>query len=224
MGHTASAINKGRIVRRAVIAIWGTALAVFCIVTACQNARWLRGDYREGDIIFQSLPRCELVDAIEGATQSEWSHCGVIMREGGKWVVYEALGNVHHTPLVEWIRRGRNNGRFEVYRLKPGITFDAEKLREQMQSLWGKPYDIHYEPDDNAIYCSELVYKAYARAAGIEIGAWQALGALAWEKFEPFILTIEPAVPLERLMITPVALTRSPLLQRIRPDRPPEAL
>ncbi|MCL2103828.1 MAG: hypothetical protein FWH21_02020 [Kiritimatiellaeota bacterium] len=172
-------------------------------------------EFREGDLIFQSLPRTsELVDAIEGATQSAWSHCGVIMREDNQWVVYEAIGNVHHTLLPDWIRRGRGE-RFEVYRLKPGIAFDTENLRAQLKSFWGKPYDFHYAPDDSAIYCSELVYKAYDRAADIQIGTWQTLGSLDWKRFENFILTIEPEVPLERLMITPVALTRSERVERV---------
>ena len=217
MGHTPSSINKGRVIRRSVIVLLSVLLTVFYVGTACQNAKWLRADYREGDMIFQSLPWCDLVAAIEGATHSEWSHCGVIMREDGKWVVYEALGNVHPTPLTDWIRRGRNSGRFEVYRLKPGITFDVENLRAHLQSFLGKPYDFHYAPDDTAIYCSELIWKVYERAAGIEIGAWQTLGSLDWKKFEAFILTIEPTVPLDRLMITPVALTRSALVEQVHP-------
>ena len=193
----------------------GVVLASLLTNRALVKARVLRLAYREGDIIFQSLPRCDLVDAIEGATGSEWSHCGVIMQEDGAWVVYEALGDVHHTPIADWVVRGRNNGRFEVYRLAPGLTFDVEQLRHHLKLFWGKPYDIHYAPDDSAIYCSELIYKAYDRAAGIPIGEWQALGSLDWKRFEAFILTIEPAVPLDRLMITPVALTRSERVKRV---------
>jgi len=206
--------NKPQIIRRLIILVLSVALMVFYGGTAYQKIRWLGGDYREGDIIFQSLPHGELVAAIEGATQSEWSHCGVIMREDGEWVVYEALGMVRTTPLVDWIRRGRNH-RFEVYRLKPGIPFDVENLRLHLQAFLGKPYDFHYAPDDTAIYCSELIYKAYERAEGIKIGVWQTLGSLEWEKFEAFILTIEPTVPLERLMITPVSMTRSELVKRV---------
>ena len=216
MGDTSGIINNGRIIRLTIIVLLSTLLTAFYAGTSCQNARRLRGGYHEGDMIFQSLPHGELVDAIEGATQSEWSHCGVIMREDNGWVVYEALGLVHCTPLTDWIQRGRNR-RFVVYRLKPSITFDVEKLRSQLKSFSGRPYDIHYAPDDTAIYCSELIHKAYERAEGIEIGTWQPLGSLNWKRFEAFILTIEPIVPLDRLMITPVSLTRSRLLERVHP-------
>lgn len=171
--------------------------------------------YHEGDIVFQSLPHNALVDAIEGATKSEWSHCGVVMRERDGWFVYEALGTVHRTPLSTWIQRGRGGGRYAVYRLKPDTVFDVEKLRDHLGVFLGKEYDLHYAPDDSEIYCSELVHKAYDRAAGIKIGAWQTLGSLDWKPFEGFILTIESSVPLERSMVTPVALTRSELVERV---------
>jgi len=207
--------NKPQLIRRAVIVVLSVLLAVLFVSRACTNAKVMAFEYREGDMIFQSLPRGELVDAIEGATKSAWSHCGVIMREDGKWVVYEALGNVHHTPLTDWARRGRG-GTFEIYRLKPGNTFDAENLREALKFYWGKPYDFHYHPSDAAIYCSELIYKAYDRAAGIKIGEWQTLGSLKWKPFETLILSIEPGgVPTDRLMITPVAMTRSKIVERV---------
>jgi len=37
----------------------------------------------EGDLLFQSLPHCPLVDAIENATQSSYSHCGMVVRTDG---------------------------------------------------------------------------------------------------------------------------------------------
>jgi len=74
---------------------------------------------KEGDIIFQSLPHNDLVDAIEGITHSPYSHCGVVLKDDHDvWVVIEAIGNVHETPLLGWIKRGRC-GDFTVYRLDP---------------------------------------------------------------------------------------------------------
>ena len=79
-------------------------------------ARALWADKQEGDLVFQSLPRGPLVDAIEGVTRSEWSHCGVLMKRSGSWYVVEALGEVRWTPYAEWIVRGRGS-RVEVYRV-----------------------------------------------------------------------------------------------------------
>ena len=53
----------------------------------------------DGDIVFQSLPHGEMVDAIEGATNSPWSHCGVVVYEHHCWFVAEAIVNVRKTFL-----------------------------------------------------------------------------------------------------------------------------
>ncbi len=39
------------------------------------------------------------------------------------------------------------------------------------RKVLGKPYDIYFEWDDRAIYCSEIVWKAYQHALGIELSA-----------------------------------------------------
>ncbi len=39
----------------------------------------------------------------------------------------------------------------------------------------GKNYDIYFEWTDNKMYCSELVWKIYKRATGIEIGSLETL-------------------------------------------------
>jgi hypothetical protein len=99
------------------------------ILVAFLGAAWLAHfqDYyyyyryqpKEGDIVFQSLPHNDLVDAIEGITHSPYSHCGVVLKdENGVWVVIEAIGAVRETPLLPWIKRGRG-GDFTVYRLDP---------------------------------------------------------------------------------------------------------
>jgi len=50
----------------------------------------------------------------------------------------------------------------------------AAEVRDRMRRLgtsWlGKPYDLQFRWDDGRLYCSELVYKLYERAAGIRIG------------------------------------------------------
>jgi len=79
--------RAGRIRLAVLLAIFFAAAAYF------RPDRFLRAtfyDKREGDIVFQSLPTCELTDAIEGISKSPWSHCGVLVREHGKWMVAEA--------------------------------------------------------------------------------------------------------------------------------------
>ena len=47
---------------------------------------------REGDAVFQSLAGSPLKELIEGATESKFSHCGMVVRRDGRWVVIEAVG------------------------------------------------------------------------------------------------------------------------------------
>ncbi len=85
-------------------------------------------------------------------------------------------------------------------------------------TLLGRPYDYHYAPGDSQIYCSELVYKVAERQLGVKVGIWDKLGDLNWKPWEKFIREIEDGqLPLDRPMITPVGLTRSPEVVRVYP-------
>jgi hypothetical protein len=80
----------------------------------------------------------------------------------------------------------------------------------------GRPYDIRYEMDDEKIYCSELIYKAYRDATGGELGSLVALGELNWRPYERLIREIEGGpVPVERRMITPHHLSQAQQLELV---------
>ncbi len=163
---------------------------------------------QEGDLIFQSLPSSEVVKMIEGVSQSRYSHCGIVAWKNGEWVVIEAIGPVKETPLFEWIYRGREFD-FDVYRIDAEtevLTMMIAKARGYM----GRPYDIKYAMDDEKIYCSELIFKAYRDATGEALGKPQPLGKLNWKPYEKTIRKIEEGdPPLERMIITPAAITQS---------------
>lgn len=185
---------------------------------------WLRPDRywlyamtakQEGDILFQSLPYGDLVEAIEGISESEWSHCGVLVREKGHWMVAEAIGEVRLTPLRQWVQRGRGS-KVVSYRLNSPPLNLASLLRPPLEPLLGRPNDFRYAPGDDEVYCSELVHLLYLRGAGIPLGTWQELGSLNWKPHENFIREMEDgALPLERPMVTPVSLTHDAKLKRM---------
>lgn len=104
---------------------------------------------QEGDLLFQSLPRVEgasdLVDAIEGVTQSHWSHCGILLKKNGEWIVAESIGEVRETPLLLWILRGRGRA-FEAYRVNDFKPEGLPPLRQAVESLMGISYDYRYAP------------------------------------------------------------------------------
>lgn len=169
---------------------------------------------REGDMVFQSLPHSPLSDAIEGATGSPYSHCGIVAFGSDEWVVIEALGTVRETSLQDWIDRGRED-QFAAFRLDASVSARIPDIIDRARKYLGCPYDIHYSFDDEHIYCSELIQKAFRDATGRLIGKTQRLGELNWQPFESTIRAIEGSVPLEREMITPRALTEASELSKI---------
>jgi uncharacterized protein YycO len=49
------------------------------------------------------------------------------------------------------------------------------KMKITGEKFKGKDYDLYFEWSDDKIYCSELVWKIYKEATGIEIGQLEAL-------------------------------------------------
>jgi hypothetical protein len=58
----------------------------------------------------------------------------------------------------------------------------AEQIVTAAGNLYGKPYDIFFSFNNDAIYCGELPYLAY-RAAGISIGKIQKVADLHVDNF-----------------------------------------
>lgn len=137
-------------------------------------------EIKDGDIIFQTSKSSQS-KAIQIATGSKYSHCGLIFkRKTGKdeWSVIEAVQPVKWTGLSDWIKRGEG-GHYVVKRLitDPMIPDDMLKdLRIISESYLGKNYDIHFDWSDDKIYCSELVWKSYYRLNNFEIGELETLG------------------------------------------------
>jgi uncharacterized protein YycO len=132
---------------------------------------------RSGDIIFHTSRSAQSI-AIQRATGSRYSHMGIVFVRDGKPFVYEAVQPVKLTPLATWTSRGER-GHFVVKRLKNAdrvlTPANLRKLEREGRRLRGKNYDLYFEWSDERIYCSELVWKMYKRALGIEIGRTQRL-------------------------------------------------
>jgi hypothetical protein len=191
-------------------------LICMCLsLLACKHNA--QSDYKpmDGDVLFQALPHNPLVDAIEGVSNSKMSHCGIVEKNDGKWFVIEALGEVHGTPLEEWSERGRDEW-FAAYRFTPEYQKQVPEILAAAESFSGRPYDFHYSFDDDAIYCSELVFKAFQKVTGRGLGQPRQLQELNWRPNEEFIRSLEGGgLPLDREIITPVDLSRAPELVKV---------
>jgi uncharacterized protein YycO len=175
--------------------------------------------FQNGDLIFQTSTSSQS-KAIQLATQSKYSHCGLLFKKNGNWSVLEAIQPVKITKLETWINRGENN-HFKVKRLKNGQLLTADKLTKMQEignSFLGKDYDLTFEWSDEKIYCSELIWKIYAEGANIELCPLQ--------KLKDFDLS-NPIVkrkmqerygsnfPLEESVVAPSALFDSSLLEEV---------
>ena len=178
-------------------------------------------ELKDGDLIFQTS-RSSQSKAIQLATNSQYSHCGIVFKEGNSFYVFEAVQPVKRTPLAEWIARGEK-GEFVVKRLKNAeqtLTPEVlQKMKEIGKGFYGKNYDLAFEWTDEKIYCSELIWKIYQRATGIEIGNLEQLGdfdlssKVVKQKIKE---RYGEKIPLDELVISPAALFESDKLVTIK--------
>jgi hypothetical protein len=122
---------------------------------------------QDGDIVFSGSVLGQGA-AIIAATGSPFTHCGVVFKQDGRWMVIEAVQPVSVATLEDFMARGRKEV-FTVRRLKTAIAPDAyRKAREWAAAQVGRDYDLRFGWDDKKLYCSELVWKIYQQA-GIEL-------------------------------------------------------
>ncbi|RMG22718.1 MAG: YiiX family permuted papain-like enzyme [Bacteroidetes bacterium] len=137
----------------------------------------LHKNIQQGDIIFQTSTSSQS-KAIQLATNSRYSHMGIIYENDGQLFVYEAVQPVKLTPLKEWINRGEN-GHYVIKRLKNAENILTNSVLKEMkrtgEQFKGKPYDLYFEWSNDRIYCSELVWKIYKQAAKVEVGQLEQL-------------------------------------------------
>jgi hypothetical protein len=165
---------------------------------------------RNGDLIFQTS-RSGQSRAIQSATHSPYSHCGIVFFERGRPYVFEASTKVKRSPLLRFIRKGEG-GKCVIRRLKGADTLltpaNLAKLEKAGKAFEGLPYDPYFGWSDEKIYCSELVYKIFRNALGLEIGRTARLRE--FDLSAPEVKRIMQqrygdSVPLDEIVISPAA-------------------
>jgi uncharacterized protein YycO len=92
-------------------------------------------------------------------------------------------------------------------------------LKKEVTKLLGKKYDIYFNWSDDAIYCSELIWKAYKRALSIELGKLERLSA--FDLSNPAVKKIISKrygknIPMNELVISPARVFESNLLEEVK--------
>lgn len=118
---------------------------------------------KPGDIIFHES-RSSQSQAIKLATQSSYTHCGIIFEHDGQLQVLEASSTVRWTPIREWVESGVD-GHFVLMRSqKPLDEASLAAMLAAIPRYLDKNYDLLFQWSDDTIYCSELVWKLYQKA------------------------------------------------------------
>jgi regulation of enolase protein 1 (concanavalin A-like superfamily) len=162
--------------------------------------------YKDGDLIFQHSASTQSA-AVQLATQSYYSHCGIIFYLDGNPYV-----------LADWIKSGENQN-YAVYRLKNNNLSPAqlEQMKTFLKAQLNKHYDTGFNWSDKEMYCSELAFKAY-RSIGIELCRPKALSDFNLESPQVRKLMQQrygAQIPYDEPMVSPGQLIESALLYKV---------
>ena len=144
-------------------------LAVAAVVPAFADSAY---EPRAGDIVFE-ISGSRQAQAVRIATGATYTHNGVVvMIDGSAHVLEAGFRSVKYTTLKKWL--DREDRAIVVKRLKDAqsvLTPAAlARMRTVGEEFVGRPYDRVFNWSDDEIYCTELVWKIFDRALGIEIG------------------------------------------------------
>lgn len=193
-------------------------ILLFSSVSCGQTPRITLPIFQDGDLIFQHSASAQST-AVQQATNSYFSHCGIIFFLEGKPYVFEAIEPVGVRSLEAWIESGEDQ-KFAVYRLK-NQSLNASQLaamKTYLKAQLDKHYDSGFNWSDKEMYCSELVYKTY-KCVGVELCKPKALRDFNLES--PQVRRIMQqrygtSIPYDEPMVSPGQIAESNLLFQVQ--------
>lgn len=203
--------NKGRyifsIIRSGIL---------FCLILCSMPSlsAQTEGDLRSGDLLFVRAQQSAMEQAIAAST-GNYTHVALVERDStGRLFLIEAIpsAGVHRIPYTP------DYGPCERYRLAQ--PFDTAAVIRRAKAYLGLPYDQAFQPGDQALYCSELIYYCFLDADGrplfeaIPMNFRNARGRLPryWRRhFKRLGLPVPEQVP----GTNPTDLAHSPLLIKL---------
>lgn len=169
---------------------------------------------RTGDVVLQTS-RSSQSKAIQEATHSPYSHVGVVEVAPDGVFVVEAISPVSRTRWDTWRRRGVG-GRYLLLRPRDVDAAALERVVSAAKAYLGRPYDLEFRWGDDALYCSELVYRAFEQGAGAPVGSLQPLSSLSLSGLGPALAArYAGKVPLDLRLVTPASIAADPGLDQV---------
>lgn len=184
-----------------------------------QQTSWTQ-KFKDGDIIFQSS-LSQQSKAVEEATNSPFSHCGIIFYENGEPFVYEAVQPVGKRKLNDWIESGVSQ-KYVVMRLMDSSSLTRDNLNKMKlfaKKQFGRNYDIYFSWSDKEWYCSELVWKIYHSVISIELAKPKALREFNIDSpivRKTMVKRYGNDIPYDEKMISPGQIYESKLLYQVK--------
>ncbi len=140
-----------------------------------QWTTWGKAALRDGDIVFRRADakvlfgRFPFSRFVANASNSLFSHTGIVAIEKGEPVVYDTTkAGVRRQPFAVWMLD--NVGAFGVKRVRRDYQEYATKAVQFCRDVYQKqvPFDYELGLDDRSLYCVEMTEKAY-RSAGLKL-------------------------------------------------------
>ena len=155
------------------------AAALFLALSSCGPAA--QDSVRSGDLVFVAIPSDYDLNAgsMSGAIAASTSggadkmliHVAILeVRGDSTWIIDATIkhGVDRHpldTFLSDFTLRDGSLPEFEI--MRPDVSAEqAARFVENAKKFLGQPYDVHFLPDNGAMYCSELVYNSYITPDG----------------------------------------------------------
>ena len=143
------------------------------VTLSCACTRNEKTALQTGDLVFIGLPMdynadtTSIASGITAATGTDdginFIHTAILeVEDGAVWVIDATIKHgVDRHPLDTMLPT------FQVMRLADNT--DAGKWVENAKQYLGRPYDLYFLPDNDALYCTELVQTAYLTADGEQL-------------------------------------------------------
>lgn len=150
------------------------AFLFFCSSIFTLQAQELQAqEFKAGDLLFQDLqcgPLCNAINAVtKGYQGKDFSHVGIVVNYQNQLGVIEAIGSkVQFTSLNIFLGRSFDaTGKPLVIaaRLKKKYQKSIENACALAIASIGIPYDDRFLPNNDSLYCSELIYAIYLNQA-----------------------------------------------------------
>ncbi len=215
----------------------GKLCPVFYTQAMAEWAEFGRKHIQDGDILFRygkSYKPYEIFTSrlIAGIEDNRFSHDGVAHWEGDAVYIYDAEPEpqgIRKVPFEFWMLDTADES-LVIKRLRPEFRECIPQAIAYCEDVWQRqvPFDSDLKPDDDKLYCSEMIEKAY-RSGGVVLSQPLTIRCMPhykrWLPIKPLVTALSKIrvyVPVYALGNQYYGTFGSPLLETVyeqSPDR-----